>query len=87
MSKKSEKEYPKDPRNLDEILWILQLKEHDIFDQVEEGKPKRSDWLKQWFKDLKSKLLEPNFSYEQTKESPQETEKTTGIKAKKRNDY
>lgn len=84
---KEQKEYPKDPRHLDEILWELLIREHNVFDEIQDGKGKRSDWLKKWFGDLKSKLLEPNFSYEQAKESPQETEKTTRIKGKKRTDY
>lgn len=90
---KSQKEYPKDPRHIDEILWLLLLKEHDVFDKLQDGKPGKSDWLKQWFKDLKSKLIEPNFSYEPQKttsppkKEQEEIKPTTGISGKKRTYY
>lgn len=85
---KEQKEYPIDPRSLDDILWELLLKEHDLFDTVQEGNRMKSDWLKQWFLDLKSKLLEPKYApHEQAKESPQKTEKATGITGKKRTNY
>lgn len=85
---KEQKEYPIDPRGLDDILWELLLKEHDVYDHIEGGKKVRTEWLKQWFISLKSKLLEPKYTpHEQAKEGPQKTEKATGIIGKKRTNY